>query len=229
MRAAWLSAVQPFPLGDPTMKKTLLLCAVLAILLSMTAPAYAEGESGGRVEIAASATYRDVPIQVTVPAEKKLYINPLQFPIKVNGKKETSQILSDPAYIENQSEVPVSVNVSVTGTIFDSSNMLLASNPVKETGTTSKKAFVYFEIKAADDPDQVSWDSTFDPEKHLAVRTYARSRKNIAELSEAGGSAPYGAFRLSGDCVCLPKIPWTEADGLKVVVVFTFKALPLSA
>lgn len=202
------------------------------LLLVMSSSAFAsEGEPEEIVPIAAAgmevsaATLRDVEVQVTVPTSKNLYINPLGFPVKIGDNTVNSQIITDPAYIENLGDTPVNVSVSVTGSLLEGSTMTLSSLSTKDVVTTSKKAFIYFEIKAVSDPDNVAWDSEYDVEKHVPVRIMTKTRKNIIELDEAGGSTPYGAFRLTGDCIKKPKIPWTTSDGIETVIAFTFKPI----
>ena len=100
--------------------------------------------------------------------------------------------------------------------------MTLTSSYTEDSGTTSKKAFVYFEIQPVSDPDRVTWDKEYDAAKHVCVRPYSKSKKNIVQLEAADGRVTYAAFRLTGDCVKKPRVAWTEADGLKVTVAFTF-------
>lgn len=104
--------------------------------------------------------------------------------------------------------------------------MTLSSSYTKSQTTTAKKAFVYFEIQPVSDPDSVTWDEAYDAAKHVYVRNaYSKSKKNIVQLEAAGGGANCGAFRLTGDCVKKPRAPWTEEDGLKVTIAFTFNPI----
>lgn len=211
-------------------KLSVIFSLAVVLLIAAASTAFAsEEQSEEAVAIGAAgtafsvATLQEVEIQVTVPSTKKLYINPLGFPVKIGEETDTSQIITDPAYIENLGDTPVSVSVSVTGSINEGSIMTLSSSSTKGVTTTGKKAFIYFELKAVSDPDQVAWDKEYDIEKHVPVRVATKTRKNIIMLDEAGGNKPYGAFRLTGDCVARPKIPWTTSDGIKAVVAFTFK------
>lgn len=210
--------------------KKLVSFFVAFLLLVMVSPASAAGDGAEGVEPVIEANMQfaamaleEVEVQVNVPTEKKLYINPLGFPVDMGDHTDNRQIIMEPAYIENMGDTPVNVSVSVTGSLVEGSAMTLSSSSTKALATTSKKAFIYFELKAVSDPDSVSWDKEYDAEKHVPVRIMTKTRKNIVELDEAGGSKPYGAFRLTGDCVTKPKNPWTVADGIKVVVAFTFK------
>lgn len=206
-------------------KKFLLMFAVL-LLFIMTAPASAVSLSGN-ANTNIAATYTAPEIIVTVPATAEVLINPYRIPVSIGDVETSAQIMSSPACIENLSEVPVSVSVSITSTLKEGSNMRLSMTPTQGTKITSKSAFIYFEMQAADsdDPDAVYWDDAYDATKHLVVRTYSRIMKNIVALGAGGEDGCFGAFRLSGDCVAHPKIAWTEDDGIDVTISFTFSPL----
>lgn len=200
---------------------------MFVLLVALTTGAFAAEEApvaGADMELAVMAL-EEVEVQVTVPTEKKLYINPLGFPIDMGDHIDSRQIIMEPAYIENLGDTPVKVSVSVTGSLVEGSTMTLSSVSTKDSELTSKKAFLYFEIQAVNDPDNVTWSKEYDAEKHVPVRIMVKNRKNIIELDAADGSKPYGAFRLAGDCVTNPRKPWTEADGIQVVIAFTFNPI----
>lgn len=205
------------------MKKYLLLCAILALLLSGTAFA-----SGNQSSTAVDAQCNLPEISVVVPATAEVFINPYRIPITIESSETTAQIVSTPASIENQSEVPISVSVSITGALKEGSNMRLSTATTQdpESPLSSKSAFVYFEMHAAPSPDQTVWDSAYDAEKHHVVRIGAsRIKKDMVIIDQADKPNHFGAFRLSGDCVAAPRSPWTEADGINVEIAFTFAPL----
>ncbi len=207
------------------MKKQLLLGAVLALLLSVTA--LASGDSN-RTIIDALCNLPE--ISVTVPATAEVFINPYKLPLTIEADETTAQIVSTPAAIENKSKVPLSVTATVTGAIKEGSDMRLYSSSTQdpELVLTSKSAFIYFEMQAASDPGQVDWDSEYDVEKHLVIRNgVSRTKKNIVTIAQADQPKHFGAFRLTGDCVPVPRKGWTEADGIDVEIAFTFKPLPV--
>ena len=205
------------------MKKKLLFCTIVALLLSATAFA-----SGSRPSTTISVLCNLPEIQVTVPSTGEIYFNPFQLPVEIDGESVSEPILSEPMSIENKSEVPLSITVSVTGTIKEGSNMRLATSSTKDLGLSSKRAFVYFEMQAVADPDQVVWDGEYDEAKHIIVRTATKTKKNLAIIAQANQPKQFGAFRLTGDCVPYPKYPWTEADGIDVEIAFTFKPLSVA-
>lgn len=205
------------------MKNKWIICLVMTtLMMAMTHSAFATASKDYNTVVTAECRLPEITVEVTVPATGKVYVNPFGQPIAVSGSVEDGQIISEPAYIENKTEVPVLVSVTATGTIKKDSNMYLTSTSTKDIVSTAKKAFVYFEIKAADGPDQVSWDKEYDAEKHLLVRTTPKTRKNIVKLGAAEESGCYGVFRLTGDCVANPKIAWTVTDGFDVEIAFTF-------
>lgn len=210
------------------MKKRLKLCLILALMLSLSSTAYALAAQGGSsTEITAEPYLPDIKIEVVVPAAGNVYINPYQLPLEVDGKIENKQVISSTFAIENQSEVPLGVNVEVTGKIKPESTMGLLTRSASSVTTTMKKAFMYFEIHTVSDTSAVEWDSKYSSSKHIVVRESSQIKKNVIILDAHDNEKRFGAFRLSGDCVQNPREPWTNEDGVEVEVVFTFTPLPL--
>ena len=197
---------------------------LLALLTMLASVSVASAANEYSTVITAECLLPDVMIQVVVPTESQVYVNPQSLPVRVDGKIVKSQIISEPSCIENQSEVPLAVTTSVTGTIKSGSDMFLSSTSTHEVSTTIKKAFIYFEMKASDSSDvtQVEWDDAYDENNHILVRTTAKAKKNYLILGAKDTQGSFGAFRLAGDCVANPRIPWTVEDGVDVNVTFTF-------
>lgn len=209
------------------MKKPACLAAA-ALLALLTVPASAAGPAGiqgGSTKFTAESFLPDVEIQVSVPAESKLYINPLSLPVEIDGTVENKQIVCETSHIENRSVVPVVVDVTVSGAVKEGSDMTLYSASTQGSTAIAKRAFFYFEMQAVDDPAHVEWSGGYDSTEHIPVRLYARTKREIVTLDAAGGETCYGAFHLDGDCIPTPKNPWTEADGVDVTVVFTFRPI----
>lgn len=214
------------------MKRKSLFCSILALALffSMQSMAIAAGNVRS---ITIRATCKLPTIQVTVPTSASVYINPLRLPVSIGDEDGHQQIISTPAAIANRSDVPLSVNVAVRGTVKSGSDMTLVSAPTGGTGT-DKSAFVYFEIKQANSeyPEDVQWDNSYDAANHMLIMNGEPiTRQEImtlpaktldGEVSEGG----YAQFRLTGDAVQNPTIPWNSRDGINVVVAFTFTPLP---
>lgn len=215
------------------MKKKRLLCAVLALVLLFSAkPAKASNKENQRSIVITTSCRRPI-VRVAVTNYASVYINPLNLPIYIDGEADREQIVSTPACAINCGDVPLAVDVSVTGTIKQGSDMTLSPSPTNGSGT-AKSAFIYFEIQHGDidDPDYVEWDSTFDSSKHIVISNGGTTTKNNiftlnpltldGEIAE-GGCAP---FRLTGDAVREPTNPWNNKDGINVAVSFTFTPIP---
>lgn len=213
-----------------------LLCVVLtlAMLFSVQSAAAATGNTRSTV-ITATLTNQTPTIKVTVPSTAEVYLNPLKLPVSINSKSTREQIVSTPCVIANESDVPLQVDVTVTGQINEGSNMSLVTSSTKNSTSTSKRAFIYFEIQPADTDDfsKVVWDAAYSRSKrnHIPVTTMERTKTNTVvlasttldgEIAEKGG---YAAFRLTGDAVVNPRKAWTEDDGLTVEIAFTFVPL----
>lgn len=205
------------------MKRKKLSSLLLAALL-LTIPARAANDG--------FHTKFDVPcsmpeVKVSVPATGELLINPYAMAVNMEEDIVRDQIVSIPGCILNESPVPLQVDVTVTGAVKEGSDMALSSLTTKDSGSTKKRAFIYFEIKASDteEPAASIWDGEYDVEKHLVVRAATRSKKNMVQLGAAEQKGCYGAFRLTGDCIAAPKNAWSEADGIDVEIVFTFTPL----
>lgn len=214
-----------------------LFCAALTLAVMLSAPSTASAASSGKAHrttvITATPTTQSPNIQVTVPSMGKVYINPLEIPVSINSTSTTEPIVSTPVSIGNQSNVPVRVDVSVIGKVHDGSKMSLSSSSTKRLTTTSKKAFIYLEMKPAnsDDPSDVTWDTAYNSKKHIPVTSISRTKTNVITLAAGTSSGEvaeggYGAFRLAGDVIKRPKIAWNDQDGLDVEVAFTFIPLP---
>lgn len=217
------------------MRKRLLCVALtLATLFSMQSAAAAAGTGNTRsTVITATLIDKEPTIKVTVPATAEVILNPFRLPVSIDSQSSRQQIVFSPCVIASESDVPLQVNVTVVGEINEGSNMSLTTSSTKNSVSTSKRAFIYFEMQSADSEDlrKVTWDSAYTSKKHIPVTTMKRTKTNMAtlanatldgEIAEKGG---YAAFRLTGDAIATPKKPWTEDDGLTVEIAFTFVPL----
>jgi hypothetical protein len=208
-------------------KLTALLAVSLAVLSAFPVNAFA-ASSKYSTKITATATIPNITVAVTVPTGGSTYINPKQVSANIAGKMQDDQISSGPAWIENKSEVPISVSVSVTGSVNKRSNMWLSDTSTK--GSTSKEAFVYFEMQTVADPKNVTWDASYNADKHILVTYGTEEKEDYITIGAASQAKHFGAFRLSGDCVAEPEDdPWTTRDSFTAKIVFTFKPLPYTS
>lgn len=200
------------------MKKRLLPCLTLALLLALAL----SSRAAARTVVTANTNLPT--IQVSVPSAANIYINPNRLPIQIGASIETAQIIADPCYIENLSEVPVRVNVEVTGTTRGS--VLLVAESTDGSTSKAKRVFMYFEMQADVDPDDVAWDSEYDADSHIVIRDGATKTKNsMVILGSAEHEKRYGVFRLTGDCIEEPTEAWNSRDSVTVRIIFTFTPL----
>lgn len=216
------------------MKRKRLICAILALALLCSASSAAfAAETGNTRTTVITTTTRMPVINVTVPGRGSVVINPLSLPVSVAGGTSREQIVSTPRSLVNKSDAPVTVDVSVAAAVRDGSDMTLASSPTGGTGA-AKQAFIYFELHTSnsEEPKSSDWDAEYDADKHILVLdgvpqsktgmiTLAAKRTD-GEIARGG----YGPFRLTGDAVRNPDSAWTKADGVDVIITFTFTALP---
>lgn len=210
-------------------KKSIVSLAVAGgLALAMVAPASAATFYNGQ-GTKFTALCQLPEIVVKVPTTGAIYLNPLDLPVHVGQDDEAGQILSTPSCIENQSEVPLKVSVEVTGAIGEGSDMILSSYSTKDMNLTSKRAFMYFEMHVAnsDDTERFKWDTAFDAEKHIMVRTTTKRKKDMITLAaakngEVASKGGYGVFRIAGDAVKAPKSEWKSTDKVNVEIAFTF-------
>lgn len=217
------------------MNRKRLFCAVLALVLLFSAqPATAAAELWDTYSTTITASCKVPTIKVTVPSTGQVYLNPLKLTVFINGESTSDQIISAPCCIANESDIPITVDVTVTGAVNEGSDMTLVASSTQDSESTDKSAFIYFEMQSADtdDPNDVTWDSEYDSSKHIIVDTSAagQSKENILTLSAitpegAVAAGGYGAFRLAGDAVETPANVWTSQDGISVEVAFTFTPL----
>ena len=209
------------------MKKRLPLCLVLALLLSLLATQGQASQAAGRTIITGTTSIPDITIEVVVPAAGNVYINPKRLPVKIGADVEDRQIISEPFYIQNQSDVPIQADVEVTGSVNRGSDILLVAESTANSTAVTKRVFMYFEMQTVDSPGEENWAGGYDAEQHIVVRESTKTVKNLVILGAADQDKCYGAFRLTGDCIENPRDEWNSKDGVTVEIVFTFAPLPV--
>lgn len=222
------------------MKRKRLICAVLALvmLFSVQSAATAAYPGGNIRSTEFSSALRMPVIRVSVPSYASVYINPFRLPVSIgSGEEQTGQILSSPTYLINRSDAALDVDVTVTGAVNEGSDMTLAPSSTKGSGSTAKRAFIYFELQTAntDDLEAIQWDAAYDASKHIVVSSAgSNTKKNLIRLAPMTldgeiGEGGYGPFRLTGDAVEYPSTPWNGNDGIKVQIAFTFTPVPFDS
>lgn len=211
-----------------------LLCAALALTMLFSAQSAAAAAETGNLRSMTIKTKTRMPtISVTVPGSAWVFLNPYHLDVEIDAEETDEQIVCPPCGIVSESDIPLKVDVTVTGELYEGCDMVLYTSSTKGSTSKTKRAFVYFEMQRSptDDPDDVVWDDEYDKSKHIVVKESPVSKKDILTLEAMtldgdvadGGAA---AFRLTGDVIMYPTKPWTEQDGLNVEVVFTFTPVP---
>jgi len=214
-------------------KRVLSFAAVSALMLSTISPAFA---AKGNVRSTKLKVVPKLPqIRVMVPTTGSVYLNPFKRTVTSTtgtGEDNNGAIISVPSSIANLSEVPIEVNVSVTGAVKSGSTMKLSETPSMES--TGKQAFMYLEMRVVNPTtplENISWSSSYDESSHVRVSRTAQVKKNMVTLKAANeqGEATNGgvaAFHLGGDTKNDTTNAWRTSDGVNVTVAFTFTPLP---
>lgn len=208
------------------------LIAVLTMLATLPMPVAgaANGLASRSIKITARCVVPTTSVNVTVPGVTQSYVNPAKISFKATSNITVEgQIISLPYYIENNSEVPLSVSVSVKGTVKTGSDMTLCE--LEELSGTGKEAKVRFEMAKTSDPESSSWNSSTWSRDGvdlitIPVTTATNSKENAIVLDQTDKQEHYAVFHLTGDCTEDPDPAWKTTDGFYTDIVFTFKQLP---
>lgn len=211
------------------MKRKALLCALAALTLLFSAQPAAAALTSNQRSTEIKAETRLPIINVIVPASVNIMINPYRMPVQIGGEESDETIVCSPAYILSTSDIPLKVDITVTGSVYPESDMVLVTSPTHGAGT-GKNAFVYFEMQQNNTEywDEVVWASSYDSTKHIVItKGGSTTKKGIVTLppltldGELAANA-YTWFRLSGDAVRMPASEWNTQDGINVTIAFTF-------
>lgn len=213
-----------------------------ALALSMAAPAFASSNS------VITGNYKEVRLAVTVPTTGKAVINPYGLPIALSEKYSISgQGISNaaPLTVQNRSAVPLKVNVSITSAPLQGSSFTFEQTGTLSSTATTNTGLVKFEMF----PAPALTETTLENEDVLiggfaaldsanalpadgvqlkglagtpdAATNILTLREGSADGSLQAGGAAY--FRLTGEAVKAPTIPWAAADGFTATIAFTFE------
>ena len=159
--------------------------------------------------------FEDEIIDVAVPAYGQIIINP--YHLKVGENEDTAQIIHHPQELVNYNAFPVTVDISVEGTVPEESEALLVSGYPSEL---AKEVLLYVEFQ--NDPD--SWATMYTGASNQLIATTDGSySKNILTL-DAGST---GYFRFSGAMSSTSL--WEDTDTFGAVLVYSFSAASAEA
>lgn len=206
---------------------------VCVLVLSMIAPAFASSQkyedytnvSAGNTSTVINGGYVEAEIDVVVPTTGQAFINPYALPVKLGditstsgelGASESStssiqnqQIVTQPMFIQNKSEVELAVSASITGKVLTAAeNQALGLNDVSSgvifgtaaptASTKTKTVFTYLQMKVAPNltgnstageliPTFTQWtDDSYNKDKDLVVGKTTATKENMVVL--AGGT-----------------------------------------
>lgn len=159
-------------------------------------------------------------INVSVPGNCRVIINPYKLEVELDGETHTEQIVSETCAMTNLSEVPVSVSVSASGMVYGQGDMMFVGDPpAKETYW--KELFLYVEFLHELSGGTWSWQYT-GAANQVPIAPEPYERLNVLEL----GSGETGFYRMFGAVTTYPELPWDIGDDFRVTLTFTFTQLP---
>lgn len=223
-----------------------LLVCVMA--LAMIAPAFAASNTSN-YGTTIDGQYVAATIDVTVPTTGQVFINPYALPVKLNlissatdvtsgdtkpGQEasdssiKNQQIVTEPLFIKNRSEVNLAVSAKVTGIIpadatenaifgqTEASNVKFSSEPIKTQ--TDNSVFAYLQMKIAKGLTDEStagelvaaytdWtDDSYDKKADVLVSTKENSLDNMVILAAGAESATPGELEATNGSVAMFRI-----------------------
>lgn len=210
------------------MKKVLSLVLALTMVLALAVPAFASGTTIGDEEGLASggeftmtASVSAATINVTVPGDSTVTLNPYQLEVTVDSKQFTDQVISANQFVVSGSTVPLDVTAEVTGT--PAGTLTFASASAK--ASTKKDVYAYLQTQmigeSATAPTSVDWGTKINAKTDIVIAAKA-AKLMVGTLAAKGTNNTYMAFRIAGDAATAPTTPWSADDGFTAAVKFTF-------
>lgn len=149
---------------------------------------------------------------MVVPGAGRIIINPYRLPVDEGGS--TAQIVHEAQALYNYGPSPVTVNVSVVGTVSEGSEAVLVS---EAPAAGRKEVFLYAEFQNIPD----GWTETYTGAPNQLIASEDGSRgENILTLDAEGEAY----FRISG--AMSNGTVWADTDTFGAVLMFTFSPAP---
>ena len=153
-------------------------------------------------------------IDVLVPANSHVTINPYRMKVAASYGETTDQIVHDPQAVTSYSDFPVQVSAQAVGRLSSWSTARFAATP-PANDAKEKEIFMYVEFQ--DDP--TLWIGAYgDWPNQILVTDWGMEKENVMTLDAFG----VGYFRLLGAMTNFPDIMWGEEDVPDVILAFTF-------
>lgn len=203
------------------MKKFLSTVLALVMALSLCVPAFAADTVLNGVDALAedatvevTGTTKTAEVKVTVPTTGSIVLNPYELQYEVSqGVTDDAQIISSAQYIVNESDLPIKVSTTVTGTIEGTAEFQAAD----ATAVTDKKA-VHLEFNIGATSNGTTESSSYE------TKALAKTATPFTDITmdKKGDANPAISFKFTGDAAKNPDSPWTTEDVIGATIVFSF-------
>lgn len=181
-------------------------------------------------------------IKVVLPTAGSMVMNPYQLKVQFTGDGETSnqdhteQVLYKSQFIQNQSNVPMKVSVTVTGKLGADADKITFASAAFKGNETTKSVYLFLQQKVADaaapDAHTIDWeDAKYNKATDVLIGTKAVKLENFATLdaatmtSGAVTSCSALAYRLNGSLTTAPSTAWTADDKIDVTIAYSFATI----
>lgn len=158
--------------------------------------------------------YEEKVIDVIVPPQGEMIINPYHLKTDVEGIETYEQIFNPAQTLINRGDFPVSVNVHISGFVPGGSDAVLI-NHFPEFGTEEKEVFLYAEFQN----EMESWINEYTGAPNQVLVTEEGSDCEDV-LTLAPNSEGY--FRIFGAMAEMPAELWEKGDTFDVSLSFSF-------
>lgn len=176
-----------------------------------------------------------IKVELSDTTGKKVVINPYGLKVEsitgVAAADQTEKLVNKIETIENKStDVVLAVNATVSAKTVTTTgsklkpNIKLATAPLAATDK-SNSVFAYLDVEQGT-PTTISTAYAEANNNQVVFGTKAATKKNIVYLEKSGTNVK-ASYKILGDVVADPTIPWTPADKLDFSIVFDF--VPMSA
>jgi len=221
------------------MKKLCALIMVLAMVLSLAVPAFADNsENGNTQSVTVESENSAGTIKISVPPTSAVILNPYQMKVTA-GSTDTvgsyHQIYSAPVKCVNKSTFGLKVKAQLTGSLPDpestdhgeENNAEFLAAPPADTDTTNG-VFLYSEFGVSTNENtEPVWASAYDASNDAQIliaegAVPSDNPKLVATLPAASDNVPnYLWYTFNGSATKNPSTPWDSDDIVKVVVALT--------
>lgn len=229
------------------MKKFFAMVMAGVMTMGMGVTAFAEGEN--KMEV--TGTTAAPILKMTIPTTSTLVVNPYKLsvddPDDDGDEKINSQIISPVKYIYSSSNVPVTANVTVTGSVKGGATFATADPTTASKPSTKKDVYLYAQVSdvkdlgaavtgtpATDDAAAAALGLTFgeaySSTADVLVGAKAVTKAGMFKMAPAtfgeDGTTVEDAkvigFRLAGTANDKSPTAWTADDSVDVAITFDF-------